>query len=381
MNPQTIQGPGTRVSTRQITLPLYHRSGADAPQILEVNSKQEHRIRLGVTCALFVLIFGAAADLKAAPHLEYEATLSLPAGCGRSALPVSVSAGMCHEQEVCVTDATGASGLLFDAKNTLVFGSGVIAGLSAPMDMTVDVTGGFACTDAKAGGGRTIKRLNFFGEPLFFEPEKPQEDWEPEHLLVTRDGSYVTTDPSAGLLTKHASDTGALVWSRSLAKTAEGELLGLGRPAEAADGRLYIPCGGNRVVMVLSAEGEYETSFGVAGTGRGRFSFPVGVAVCPDGTIAVLDRMRAVVLLFDAAYGFVEEYGQYGGGPKQLYQPVAIASMPDGRIYVAQGFQARIHQFRFSTTTAAAITSNGSRSIQTGGTRVVDLLGDGDGCL
>ena len=123
----------------------------------------------------------------------------------------------------------------------------------------------------------------------------------------------------------------------------------LGRPAEAPDGRIYVPGGDLRVVLVLSADGERARAPSAASARRaGRFVLPVGVAFGPAGEVLVLDRLRAKILLFDPQHEFVTEFGSLGFGPGQFYHPVALAATADGKIYVAQGFQGRIQVFRLS---------------------------------
>ncbi len=296
--------------------------------------------------------------------LQYQTALELPREDVRAGLPVAVTAG--PDGSVCVVDATARSGHLFDSHNTLVFSTAGIAGLADPMDISVEASGGFVCTDSRSQGGRTIRRLDFFGQPIPFEPEQPSDSWQPEHLLLTRDGNYVTTDASNGLLAKSDAETGALLWKVALQEDRTGELIGIGRPAEAPDGRLLLPIPGNRQVAVLSPEGEFETAFGTPGGARGRLSFPVGVAFCPGGTIAVLDRMRHLVLLYDEQYRFVSEFGRFGTGPTDLYFPTAIAATADGRVYVAQGLEGRIHLFRFTSTGAANLNASRSRPTDAG---------------
>lgn len=296
-----------------------------------------HGLRLFVLAALV-----CASPLRAAPVLEYERGLILPREQSRSSLPVSVTVS--HDGDVCVTDATSSSAHVFTDKGVLVFSTGRTAHLGDPQDITVDPAGDFVCTDSRVEGGRTIRRLNFYGEPIAYEPERPTEDWAPDHILITADGNFVTTDQN-GLLAKHDAGSGALLWTQASIE-GESEYLGLGRPAEAPDGRLYVPLGGNRHVAVYTAAGEPESMFGTPGSNRGRFSFPVGVAFCPEGNIAVLDRMRAAVLIFDAAHKFLAEFGRLGGGERDFYYPISLAVSPNGHLYVAQGYGSRVHVFR-----------------------------------
>jgi DNA-binding beta-propeller fold protein YncE len=308
----------------------------------------------------------ALVSAQAAPSLEYVSTLSLPCEGSRIALPVSVTVGT--DGIVCVTDATGNAGHLLDRGNVHLFSTERAAGLADPLDICVEASGGFVCTDSRTAGGRTIRKLDFFGQLLPFAPEPVTDLWTPERLLVTRDGNYVTTDPTNGYLAKHDAKTGALLWKRELKDSQSGELIALGRPGEAPDGRLLLPFPGLRQIQVLSAEGEHETEFGTPGGARGRLSFPVGVAFCPDGSIAVLDRMRHVILLYDEHFGFISEFGTFGKGPQDLYYPAAIASSSDGLIYVAQGLEGRIQQLRFTTTGSAEPNNDRFRPVVAGRT-------------
>jgi hypothetical protein len=165
-----------------------------------------------------------------------------------------------------------------------------------------------------------------------------------------RDGNYVTIDQRTGLVAKHDAGTGALIWQLNpVADEPEMQDL-LGRPAEAPDGRIYIPGAKLRRVLVLSADGQLVTVFGRQGAKRGEFAFPVGVAFGPAETVLVLDRMRHCVLFFDADHKFLGESGGMGEGPGSFYHPLALSATADGRVYVAQGYQGRVQAFRLVDT-------------------------------
>ncbi len=135
-----------------------------------------------------------------------------------------------------------------------------------------------------------------FGEPDGFVADRPDSAWSPWHVIVTRDGNYVSLDAGTGLLAKHDAQTGALIWQR---RCGVDDTVGdvIGRPAEAPDGRLYVPGGDLRTVLVLSAEGEPLAAFGRFGSAPGRMVLPVGVAFGPAGEVLVLDRLRAKILV------------------------------------------------------------------------------------
>jgi DNA-binding beta-propeller fold protein YncE len=125
----------------------------------------------------------------------------------------------------------------------------------------------------------------------------------------------------------------------------------LGRPAEADDGRIYVPNPGEGSVLVVAADGSSQESFGHRGTKRGEFAFPVGVTIGPKGIVLVLDRMKHSVLVFGPDNVFQGEFSRFGFGPGDLYFPMGIAALPDGRVYVAQGFQGRVQVFRLGDAT------------------------------
>jgi hypothetical protein len=258
--------------------------------------------------------------------------------------------------ELCVTDAGLRSLRVYSGRGIFSFATGGLAELAQPADASLTADGGFAVLDADRGGGRTLRRFDYRGEPLPFTPEPVCAGWTPEHLLLTADGGFVTVDNVHRLLAKHDGASGALLWSREIAGGAadRDRDLGLGRPAEGPDGRLYLPSGILHYVLVLSDAGEPLGSFGRFGATRGQFVFPTGVACGPAGTLLVLDRLRHAVLLFDAEQRFLAEYGSFGSRPGQFYHPNAIAAAPDGRVFIAQGYLGRVQCFRLHDASAGA---------------------------
>ncbi|MFH1278502.1 MAG: hypothetical protein ABIK65_09000 [Candidatus Eisenbacteria bacterium] len=252
--------------------------------------------------------------------------------------------------------------MVYNRHNIHTFMTGNIAGMSSPQDGSIELWGSFVCTDRSPNGKRTIRRLNYLGEPTPFEVERPTEDWSPGHLLVTRDGDLVTVDQASGLLAKHDGKTGEILWTRMPVEDPREEGLIIGRPAEAPDGRIFVPGGELRYVLVLSPEGELLSTFGVPGGGRGELAFPVGIAFGFRGTILVLDRMRHTILAYDEEFRLLSEHGSLGARTGNLYHPTAIAALPDGRLWVAQGFEGRVQAFRLVETEAGTSGYRGSAS-------------------
>jgi DNA-binding beta-propeller fold protein YncE len=289
--------------------------------------------------------------------LEYETNLSGASPIIRpSAVTIDTDAS-----SICITDEASRTLDVFDRHGLHRFRTDAISGISTPRDGSIDSRGGFVLTDAVDGHGRTIRRLNFLGEPEAYDPEIPGDNWTPHHLIITKDGHYLSVDRS-GLLAKHDALTGALMWKLELADPALERSDLLGRPAEASDGTIYVPSAGLRMILVVSGDGRLMTSFGVPGIKRGELSFPVAVTIGPDQKILALDRMRHRILVFDSSHNFLGESGRLGFAPGDLYHPLAIAGSPDGRVYVAQGYKGRIQVFRVLDTASAPGTSSLSGS-------------------
>lgn len=304
--------------------------------------------RVGVLLgALLTCLMAGPAD--AGLVMRYEGTLAGVMDMARPVRPSSVTVNPVSG-EVCVTDEGGQALLVYNTRNINIFQTGNVADISNPRDGAIELWGGFVCLDTDEAGRRSLRRLNYLGEPLSFEVERPTESWSPSHLIVARDGGLITLDDFGGILAKHDGETGKLLWFRSIVDDPQADQLILGRPAEAPDGRIFVPGGEERRVLVLSESGEYLSSFGVAGTAKGGLAFPIGVAFGLRGTILVLDRMRHTILAYDQEFRFLGEYGTLGARPGNFYHPVAIAALPDGRLWVAQGFEGRVQSYRFFET-------------------------------
>lgn len=279
---------------------------------------------------------------------HFESAVRLDVGEAGLVRPIALSVDPATG-DVCVTDERGVSFHVVDGHGITLFTTSLAAALSTPVDGCLERDGGFVFIDRGPDGERTLRKLDLRGEPLRFDVERPTPQWRPDHLIVGADGNYVSLDKFAGTLTKHDAATGRVLWHRALEGVSEQSELG--RPAEAPDGRLYIPGGELHLVLVRTADGEDAGSFGRAGTGPGRLAFPVGVAFGPGGEVLVLDRMRHTVLVHDRDHVFKSEFGSFGGAPGQLYHPLAIAATP-GRILVAQGYEGRVQAFGIFGTEA-----------------------------
>jgi DNA-binding beta-propeller fold protein YncE len=290
-----------------------------------------------------VVLAGWTAGAEAAFEIRYERGLELSRSREGQLHPVSVTCDPLSG-EICVTESANASLHIFNAAGVEIFRTGGFAGLTLPSDGTVDAEGRLVVATMASAGPGTIVRLNTYGEPDGYQAEPAAAEWNPEHLLITRDGHYLTVDSTAALLAKHDAVTGALLWTRTLGDAGTLDK-SIGRPIQLADGTFRIPGGETHRVLTVTEDGTLTDAFGRFGTAAGRFVTPVAVAAGPQGSLLVLDRMRHKVMVFDAANKFITEYGSIGDAPGRFYHPVSMATDGEGRLYVAQGFRGRVQVF------------------------------------
>ncbi len=106
-------------------------------------------------------------------------------------------------------------------------------------------------------------------------------------------------------------------------------------PYLAVDSAGKIYASNTSEVKIYSSTGSALTAFGSAGTGNGQFRAASGVAILPDGKIAVADSQRHDVQIFDGNGTFVSKFGQYGKVNDGFGYVVAMEFGPDGLLYVA----------------------------------------------
>ena len=313
------------------------------------DSSCDNFVTLVTMMSLCMIMIAFCAVAHAAVVFEYTGNFELTEGRHGQPRPVSVSVDGITD-EIVVSDAAGSVLHVMHHGGGTRFVTGMIAGLSSPMDATLIADGGFVFLDSDGNRGRTIRRLDLVGEPVEYQAESPVNTWRPEHLTVSDDGHYLSLDSTHSLLVKHNAQTGRVLWSRTLTDHIGVDMVS-GRPSVAPDGRIYLPLSQEHRIQVLTADGLPDESFGVVGSTPGKFAFPVDVAFGPEDTVLVLDRMRHVILVFTQSHEFVTEYGRMGASPGAFYHPTSLA-YASGRAYVAQGFEGRVQVYDvFSTDT------------------------------
>jgi len=88
------------------------------------------------------------------------------------------------------------------------------------------------------------------------------------------------------------------------------------------------------------------------GKGAGQFMAPRGIAIGPDGTIAIVDQLNYRVQQFDANGAFLRQFGGAGTTPDKFgnlkgfaFGPTGITTAPDGTLFVADTWNHRVSVF------------------------------------
>lgn len=311
-----------------------------------------HHAKAALGVAVLTAVLGAASLAMASGTggmvtIRYEGALALSQNHDGRARPAAVTCDAVAG-EICVTDAAYSALHLFNAAGAETFRTGGFANVTAPNDGAVDHEGRLVTISLVDGKSSAIARLDVYGEPDGYRVEQPAADWRPTHLLVTRDGHYVTVDGASGLMAKHDANTGAVLWAETIGGGVGDDAsldMNLGRPAEMSDGTFCVPGGNLHVMLVVSEDGRQLSSFGRVGSSPGRMVYPVAAAAGPGGTLLVLDQLRHKIMAFDGQHEFLSEYGSIGDTPGAFYYPASMATDGNGHVYVAQSFRSLVQVF------------------------------------
>jgi NHL repeat-containing protein len=99
--------------------------------------------------------------------------------------------------------------------------------------------------------------------------------------------------------------------------------------------RLYIVDSHLHQVLVFDLDTlQLKDKFGKRGEKNGEFNFPVGIAVGPDGSIAVTDTGSCSVQVFTPEFKFVRRFGKQGDRPGEFIRPKGVAIDNEGNFWV-----------------------------------------------
>ena len=127
--------------------------------------------------------------------------------------------------------------------------------------------------------------------------------------------------------------------------------------AVAPDGRLAVADTHNHAVRIYGAEGKLLATLGSEGAGPGQFTYVTDVAFDRAGNLFVSERGREDrIQKFDPQGRFVTAWGGSGSEPGRFHRPQGLAVDREGAVYVADAANHRVQKF-------------------TGGGRLVGIIG------
>jgi sugar lactone lactonase YvrE len=99
--------------------------------------------------------------------------------------------------------------------------------------------------------------------------------------------------------------------------------------------RLYVVDSHLHQVLVFDLVSlQLKDKIGKRGEKNGEFNFPVGIAVAPDGSLAVTDTGSCSVQVFNPDYKFVRRFGAQGNRPGEFIRPKGVAIDNEGNYWV-----------------------------------------------
>ena len=208
------------------------------------------------------------------------------------------------------------------------------------------------------------------------------------NLYISDSGNHVIrrVDASSQVISRFAGLVGNASFSGDHGPATSATLSSpVGLAVTPGGGLLIADSGNNRVRLVSIATGQIQT---VAGTGDAGFGgdggaatsaqlfTPFGVAVRPDGAIAVADKTNQVVRLIDPSWNISTVAGiagnrSYSGdsGPAieaKLDNPAAVAFDPAGDLFIADSENNRVRGIFGSAGTITTVVGNGTTNSSDG---------------
>jgi outer membrane protein assembly factor BamB len=147
--------------------------------------------------------------------------------------------------------------------------------------------------------------------------------------------------------------------------------------AFAPDSSFYVTDSANRRVQHFAADRTFIDTWGTFGTSDGQFLDPFGVAVAPDGNVYVIDDQRDDIQVFDPEGTYLFTISEHGTGRDQLNGTGSLTFGRDGTVYVADFGNHRVKQFAADGTFIMAFGEPGGESGQL--TNPTDIVVDREG--
>ena len=124
-------------------------------------------------------------------------------------------------------------------------------------------------------------------------------------------------------------------------------------------GQIYVADRNNHRIQVLNSDLTFSHTFGTYGLSKGKFNYPVDVAIDRQGLVYVTDTFNHRIQIFTPEEQFLSQFGTKGSGPGQLDYPEGIVIDNNNLIYVTE--QGDNHRISIFTIDGQFIRSFGQR--------------------
>ena len=140
------------------------------------------------------------------------------------------------------------------------------------------------------------------------------------------------------------------VFGRGEKEGSIGEIFGRGELRKPVgldyhQDHLYVTDVGDHKVKIFDLEGRLLKEFGGSGSAAGKFAYPNGVTVAPDGKIYVADSNNGRVQVFDRDYRYLETLPQPASDRDKILHPRSVAVDKLGRIHVLDTLRGLVHAY------------------------------------